>query len=551
MLHDMKHSKVGLVGNPNCGKTTLFNVLSRSQQRVGNWPGVTVERQSGFYTHGKESVEVIDLPGIYSLIAMTKTESIDAEIACDTILSNQVDVIVNVIDAAHLERHLYLTTQLLEMSVPVVIALNMIDVVKQNGLKIDIQKLEQMLGCPVVCIQANKNIGMEELKDTIAQVIKNKTTQKAKKILTLPPVVEESIKNIIPYLDNFPVSQQRCVALRLLEGDQTIHAKVGTEINDLLKSLQQKIENEFKEEADIILADARYSFAHEVSQRTVQESGKKSVNWTERLDRIILNRVLGLPIFLGVMYCMFLFAIHIGGAFQDFFDISTQTIFVEGLAHGFTTLQFPPWFTAIVVAGVGKGINTTLTFVPVIAAMFFFLSFLEDSGYMARAAFVMDRVMRALRLPGKSFVPLIIGFGCNVPAVMAARTLENKQDRILTVLMTPFMSCGARLAIYAVFTTAFFPVGGQNIVFALYMIGILVAVFTAWLLRKTWLGGESTPLVLELPRYHVPRFSVMCMHTWSRLKKFIYKAGKYIIPICVIIGGLNAITVDGGLNLGE
>jgi ferrous iron transport protein B len=252
-----------------------------------------------------------------------------------------------------------------------------------------------------------------------------------------------------------------------------------------------------------------------------------------------------------VMYCMFLFAINVGGAFQDFFDISSNTIFVGGLAHILSYLHTPMWLTALLANGIGRGINTTVTFIPVIGAMFLFLAFLEDSGYMARAAFVVDRGMRALGLPGKSFVPMIVGFGCNVPAVMATRTLENKRDRILTVMMSPFMSCGARLAIYAVFTAAFFPVGGQNIVFALYLIGIGMAMLTGLLLRKTILKGEPAPLVMELPPYHLPHLITLLLNAWQRLRGFLFRAGKLIVPICVLIGVLSTLKMDGSISMAD
>jgi ferrous iron transport protein B len=252
-----------------------------------------------------------------------------------------------------------------------------------------------------------------------------------------------------------------------------------------------------------------------------------------------------------MMYLLFVFSINIGGAFQDFFDIASQTIFVDGFAYWLNHLGAPMWLIALLANGIGKGINTTLTFIPVIGSMFLFLALLEDSGYMARAAFVIDRFMRALGLPGKAFVPMIVGFGCNVPAVMGARTLENKRDRILTIMMTPFMSCGARLAIFAVFTTAFFPVGGQNIVFALYLIGISMAILTGFLLRSTLLKGDPSPLVMELPQYHMPRMKTLLLHAWQRLKGFVYRAGCLIVPICVLLGALNALNLDGTLNTGE
>lgn len=503
---------VGLVGNPNCGKTTLFNALTGARQRVGNWPGVTVERKSGFFKSGDENIEVVDLPGTYSLIS---ENSVDEHIACEFIANRQADLIVNIVDASQLERHLYLTLQLIEMRVPMIVALNMMDVARKRNLHIWLEKLEKNLGVPVVVLEAHRGRGIEELKKKIAE----KGSVSA---------VEIPYPFVIPASDSLP---------------ETIFLQN--------ENLQKQIQEKFGEDADILIADARYRFIQKIISDSVVKSKKIFSTWTSYLDRIVLNRILGIPIFLAVMYCMFLFAINIGGAFQDFFDISSNTIFVEGFAQLLATLHAPNELIALLANGVGRGINTTVTFIPVIGAMFLFLAVLEDSGYMSRAAFVVDRLMRALGLPGKSFVPMIIGFGCNVPAVMAARTLENKRDRILTAMMTPFMSCGARLAIYAVFTAAFFPVGGQNVVFSLYLIGILIAVLTGFILRKTILKGEPAPLLMELPPYHVPNLKTIFLHAWQRLKSFVFRAGKLIVPICILIGALNAFNIDGTVNAGE
>ncbi len=343
----------------------------------------------------------------------------------------------------------------------------------------------------------------------------------------------------------------RYLLIRLLEEDYYACQLVSDTVLQHVHEQQAAIQQATGEEADILLADARYQFIQHITQQCVTHSAVVKTNWTARLDSILLNRVLGIPIFLGVMYLLFVFAINIGGAFQDFFDISSQTIFVDGFAYLLNQVGAPTWLTALLANGIGKGFNTTVTFIPVIGSMFLFLAFLEDSGYMARAAFVVDRFMRALGLPGKAFVPMIVGFGCNVPAVMGARTLENKRDRILTIMMTPFMSCGARLAIFAVFTTAFFPRGGQNIVFALYLIGIVMAVLTGFLLRRTVLKGEVAPLVMELPAYHLPRIKTLLLHAWQRLKGFVFRAGKLIVPICVLIGALNSLNIDGSMNTGE
>jgi len=300
-----------------------------------------------------------------------------------------------------------------------------------------------------------------------------------------------------------------------------------------------------------MMADQRYQIIQQRLTTCLHSKHIQGKNLTDRLDKIILNRFIGIPFFLGVMYSLFLFAINVGGMFQDFFDLGGRALFVDGVGYLLQNMGVNDWLVALIAVGVGTGITTTMTFIPVIGAMFLFLAFLEDSGYMARAAFVVDRCMRALGLPGKSFVPLIVGFGCNVPAVMAARTLESRRDRILTIMMSPFMSCGARLAIYALFTAAFFPKGGQNVVFGLYMIGVSVAVITGLLLRKTLLSGDPSPLIMELPTYHLPNVRSVGLQAWRRLKRFLSKAGKVIIPLCIIISFLNGVTVQGKLNIDQ
>ena len=541
---------LGLVGNPNSGKTTVFNVLTGARQQVGNWPGVTVERKSGLLK-GESAIEVIDLPGTYSLTSAADS-AIDERIACEYILTQQAQLIINIVDANNLERNLYLTTQLIEMKVPLIVAVNMMDVARARRTQIDIKKLADELGCPVIALEANKAKGIKELKQTALKALKTLTPSTKK--INYPSTVQTAIDELTTHLlTHYQDKTMNCswLAMRLLEQDAFAQSLVSPE--DLSKAtlLQQHIGTTTEEDADILLADARYHFIQDIVTHCVEKNSAAISTWTSRIDSVVLNRWLGIPLFLSIMYSLFLFAINIGGAFQDFFDIGSDTLFVGGFSQLLTSIGMPNGLTVFLANGVGKGINTTLTFVPVIGAMFLALAFLEDSGYMARAAFVVDRLMRLLGLPGKSFVPMIVGFGCNVPAVMGARTLENKRDRILTVMMSPFMSCGARLAIYAVFVAAFFPVGGQNIVFSLYLLGILMAVLTGVLLRKTLLQGASAPLVMELPPYHLPQLRPLFLNAWQRLKGFVYRAGKLIVPICIVIGALNSLNLDGSMNSGE
>jgi ferrous iron transport protein B len=547
----VKNLTIGLVGNPNCGKTTLFNALTGARQRVGNWPGVTVERKSGFFNLDNTTVEVVDLPGIYSSVMASDSSSVDERIACEYILQGSCDLIVNILDASNLERNLYLTLQLIEMRVPVLIVLNMMDVARQRQIRILLDVLSKKLDCVVVPVEAHKSIGLKNLKEAIV----SHSCQPAQIQFHYAPVLMDSIQDLKTIVEtSIPSAYSErgaWLALRLLEDDVFARQVLTTDVQTAVLALQNSIREKMAEDADILFADFRYGFIHETISQAVVKTGKKILDWTARIDRIVLNRVLGIPIFLAAMYCMFLFAINIGGAFQDFFDISSNTLFVGGAAQLLSHAGAPDWLTALMANGVGRGINTTVTFIPVIGAMFLFLAFLEDSGYMARAAFVVDRGMRALGLPGKSFVPMIVGFGCNVPAVMATRTLENRRDRILTVMMSPFMSCGARLAIYAVFTAAFFPVGGQNVVFALYLIGIAMAMLTGLLLRKTVLQGEPSPLVMELPPYHLPNVKSLLLNAWGRLRGFLFRAGKLIVPICILIGVLSTLNMDGTLSAGD
>lgn len=528
-----------LIGNPNCGKTTLFNALTGDNQRVGNWPGVTVEKKSGTFQFEQQLINVTDLPGIYSL-SINEGASQDERIAANALISLPADLIINVIDACHLERHLYLTSQLLELGKPLIIALNMSDIAKQRGIEVDLASLSQQLGCPVIPLQAHKKIGLQELQQQINQPV----TEAPRLNLPLSREMNAELAGFEQKL----IEHHSCsphlatyYALRTMEGDTSL-------LNErALIEQQEKTCVDY----DIFLADARYQKIHQIITIVQKKRSDASEHLTAKVDKIVLHRYLALPIFLAMMYLMFLFAINVGGAFQDFFDITTDTIFVQGSAWLLQQIHSPQWLIALIANGVGVGINTTLTFIPVIAAMFFFLSLLETSGYMARAAFVVDKIMRLLGLPGKSFVPMIVGFGCNVPAIMAARTLDSERDRLLTVLMSPFMSCSARLAIYAVFVAAFFPTGGQNVVFSLYLIGILMAVLTGFMLRKTTLRGEASPLILELPAYHKPALRRLFKETGLRLRYFITRAARMIIPVCIILGGLNALTIDGGLNGAE
>ncbi len=544
----MNNKTIAIIGNPNCGKTVIFNALTGSRQKVGNWAGVTVDRKSGTYEYKGINLTVVDLPGVYSLSVTEGHTAQDERIACEYILSHQADVIVNVIDASNLERNLYLTAQLLEMQVPIVIALNMMDIAQRRGIHIDTELLAQTIGCPVVSLVANKGSGIKLLQYEIFQA----HAKPHRVNYELPASVQQAFQHLCIFVRH-KAAKYDCAwfAQRLLEEDALALELIDEKTRQEVQLWREQIQQAELQESDLLFANARSQWAMNLSNKIIQQKRFFKSTLTELIDQVVLNRWLGIPIFFLVMYVMFFFAINIGGAFQDFFNISSTTIFIKGLSHVLAAIDLPNWTIAILANGVGKGINTTITFIPVIGGMFLFLSFLEDSGYMARAAFVVDRLMRAIGLPGKAFVPLIVGFGCNVPAVMATRTLGSQRDRIVTIMMSPFMSCGARLAIYALFVSAFFPHGGQNIIFILYLVGVVTAILTGVLLRMTHLRGHYTPLVLELPAYHIPHLRVILRSSGQRLKMFLLKAGKFIIPVCIIIGLLNGVSTSGKLIEGE
>ena len=540
---------VGVVGNPNCGKTTLFNAFTGSKQHVGNWPGVTVEKKTGEYTHAGKLIELVDLPGTYSLEAADDQVSLDEKVARDYIASKQADLIINIIDASNIERNLYLTSQLIEMRVPMILVLNMMDQVKSRGIKIDCDYLAQQLGCPVVPITASTKEGFGVLK---AQINSSAITMPIPKVvINYAPALEQAIEQLSLSLVEIARDHGcdlRWLALRTLEDDTLAKQISGKDHRALTVELQQQVETATDDEIDILAADARYGFVNDLTQGAVCKLNEVSRHITEKIDHIVLNRFLGIPVFLLVMYAMFMFTINIGSAFVDFFEQSVGALLIDGLGVVLADYQVPEWLQVLITKGVGGGIQVVATFIPIVGFLFLFLSALEDSGYMSRAAFVMDRFMRMIGLPGKSFVPMIVGFGCNVPAIMATRTLENQRDRILTNLMNPFMSCGARLPVYALFAAAFFPVGGQNIVFGLYLLGIAVAVLTGLIMRHTLFKGETSPFIMELPAYHMPTLRGVLTRTWDRLKSFLINAGRIIVPMVLVLNFLNAWGTDGSFG---
>lgn len=524
--------KYALVGNPNCGKTTIFNALTGLNQKVGNWSGVTVDKKTGYFSSDNQKIEIVDIPGIYSL-SVSDDNSIDEQIAYSFIVKEKPNAIINVVDASNLNRSLYLTMQLIELGLPVILAVNMIDVANKKGTLIHFDKLAKMLGCKVLPISAAKNIGIKELKQTLAEAPNTPDFDLNKyypnEVFSLEENISSLRKNDIGNL---------WLATELMDNrDIQISQEISPEE---LQALKENIDVDNK----IDIAKLRYKAVADIIEQNIQSKKVSSINFTKILDAICMNKYLGVPIFLFMMYLMFLFSITLGGAVQPLFDDLSHAIFVDGLAYYSNMIGLPVSVTGILANGLGTGINTVLGFIPQIGFLFIFLSILEDSGYMSRAAFVMDKFMQSIGLSGKAFVPLIVGFGCNVASIMAARTLETRKDRLMTLMMSPFMSCGARLAIFSVFASAFFPHNGATVIFLLYLAGIAGAIVTGYIIKFTFLKGDTAPFILDIPNYHRPSFKTVMIYSWNRLKSFLIRAGKVIVPVAIIVGSLNSISFN-------
>jgi len=547
---------IALCGNPNCGKTTLFNLLTGSRHEVGNWPGVTVEKKTGFLKSARKSnpnlnVQVVDLPGTYSLDAIDESIAIDEKIARNYILSDDADLIINIIDASNIERNLYLTTQLLEMGKPMLIVLNMMDVAKTNQLNINIDKLSEVIGCPIFPFIASRERNGNLLAGEIISLA-SKKNKPASFQLDFETPLKEFYQSILALLNTSKDSlsvRPEWLAVRLIEEKyhpvpNKIKSGITVEIKSEINAIQERILDIFGEDIDIVVAEARYKKILSWVEKSIRKEGQMSRSLSSRLDKFFLNKYLGVPVFLLVTYLMFLFTINFGGAFIDVFDQVTNAVLVEGAAIWLTNLGMTDWLVTLVANGVGGGVQVVSTFIPIIGSLYLFLAVLEDTGYLARGAFVMDRFMQAIGLPGKSFIPLMVGLGCTVPAIYATRSLEYEKDRIMTVMMSPFISCGARLPVYILFAAVFFPESAQNLIFSLYLIGIVIAVLTGLMLKKTLLAGETTPFVMELPAYHLPQLRNVLLKTWEKLQSFVLGAGKLIVIVVVILSFFNSLGTD-------
>lgn len=530
---------IALAGNPNCGKTSLFNLLTKSRQHIGNWPGVTVEKKEGTLKFKGESYKVIDLPGTYSLGAYSEDEIV----ARNYILKDKPDVVINVVDATNLERNLYLTTQLIEMGANVVIALNMIDQAEALNIEIDTNKLSKRLGVPIIKTSALKNRGIEELIETSIYSKKNE------KLININygEDIENEIKNLSSLLETyknkleFPVNW---TALKLLENDEYIKDKVkqlnSPSIFTKLEESNKTIEKNIGFEADMSIVDKRYSFISSITEDVIKKPSEKQVTTTEKIDKIVTNKYLGIPIFALIMYCLYELTFIIGAGIQEWFGdlIDKAGVIVSDFI---SNMGAPELLVGFINDGLFGGVGAVLSFLPLIMVMYFLLGLLEDSGYMARAAYVMDRLMRGLGLHGKTFVSMIVSVGCNVPGIMSTRTLENKKDRMIAILINPFISCGARMPIYAVFVEAFFPTHQGLVLFSLYVLGIIVALISGKIFSKTLFKGESSYFVMELPAYRMPSIKNVFLLMWEKAGAFFKKAGMIIFPMMIVLWALSVL----------
>lgn len=530
--------KIALAGNPNCGKTTIFNNITGAKQHVGNYPGVTVEKKEGHRTFNGKDLLFVDLPGTYSLTA----RSLDEVVARNVIINEKPDIIVNVLDASNLERNLYLAAQLVELGRPMVIALNMMDIADRMGIKIDLKKLGKQLGAVVVPLVGSKNIGTKELLDAISGT---QTQNLVNAKVDYGPDVEPAIANLTDAIEKMGIIKYpvRWLAVKLLENDSDAIAKVrameGTNsILALASTLRDSLAN--KIDLDFYFAQCRYQFATDAFNKSIINVGS-SDSLSDKIDSVLTHRYLGIPIFLALMWLMFVVVINVGAYPQGWLDTGFSM-----LGDWCSDVIEDDQLRSLVVDGVIGGVGSVLSFVPLIVLLYLFISLLEDTGYMARAAFLIDRAMRALGLHGKSFIPMILGFGCNVPGIMAARTLDNEKDRLVTILACPFMSCGARLPVYTLLIAAFFGASGHGgtVLFGVYLLGIIISVCVALVLRHTTFKGEQEPFVMEMPPYHIPTLKGVLMHMWERTVLYLKKAGTFILGASILVWFLTAYPMD-------
>ncbi len=529
-----KTIRIGLAGNPNSGKTTLFNCLTGARQKVGNYPGVTVEKKEGVYKRDGQTIHVTDLPGTYSLTAY----SIEEIVARDFIVSGSTDVVVDVLDASNIERNLYLAVQLMELKVPLVLALNMADIAKARGIEYDLELLSELFGVPIVPTVGSKGKGLDELMCAVLDVVNgenigvspevNYGTELEAEMAKVQAMLEKSERDLHQY-------DRRWLTIKLFENDKDVREKV--DIPEILKEVDEgcaRIEKLLGEHPEMYIADRRYGFISGACQEAIRSTVEDRHTRSDRIDTVVTNRVLGLPIFLGLMFLTFQFTFTLAEAPMGW--VETFFGWLGGTISGFWPLGSESALRSLLVDGIIGGVGGVLIFLPNILLLFLAISILEDSGYMARAAFIVDRLMHKIGLHGKSFIPMLLGFGCSVPAIMATRTLDNRRDRLVTMLVVPLMSCGARLPIYALIIPAFFPKSMHAaMLFSIYCIGIVLAILGAKILRTTLFKGESQPFVMELPPYRIPTLRATITHMLERSWLYCKKAGTIILGISIVL----------------
>ncbi len=539
-----------LAGNQNCGKTTLFNALTGSNQHVGNFPGVTVDQKSGTIK-GVKDCSVVDLPGIYSLRPYTQEEIVTR----DFVIDGKPDGIINIVDATNIERNMYLTLQLLELRVPMVLALNMMDEVRANGGTVDVQKMSQALGIPVVPISAAKGEGISELIDKAVQTAKSRTLPAVSDFCDDASPVHRCIHAVIhliqDHADNVGIPARFC-AVKLIEGDKEMEKRLELDKNEteLLEHCVVEMEDATGFDRNEALADMRYTFIEKVTQSAVVKCHEsREHSRSVKIDRVLTGKYTALPVFFAVMLLVFWLTFDvIGQRLSDLLSLGIDALSAAA-DKGLTAYGINPVVHSLIIDGIFTGVGSVLSFLPIIVTLFFFLSILEDTGYMARIAFVMDKLLRHIGLSGRSFVPMLIGFGCTVPAIMATRTVSSDRDRKMTILLTPYMSCSAKIPIYAVFSAAFFPKHAALVMIGLYVTGIILGIIVALILKNTAFRGNPVPFVMELPNYRLPSFKSVMLLLWEKARDFLERAFTVIFVASIVIWFLR--TFDTKLNVVE
>lgn len=537
----MKTRTIALVGNPNSGKTTIFNVLTGSNQHVGNWPGVTVEKKEGSFKHEGKEYNVIDLPGTYSLGSFSEDEIV----ARDFILGSNPDVIIDVVDANNVERNLYLTAQLFEMGKKVVIVLNMIDEAEKKGMMFDIDGLSKKLGIPVIPTVATKGKGIEELKKAAIDMIDRDL------VIKNPVKYEESVRHHIEHIErslklqNLPYPKS-WVVLKIVEGDEEILKRIkDLNINKIAMGYINRFYKYHSSKSfELAIIDSRYAFAHSVVDKTVTRPKEEIVTLADRIDRIVTNKYFGIPIFAAIMLLVFQLTFKVGSEMLGGVVATLIERLGEWIETALVYMNAPYWLISFMLDGVVNGVGAVVEFIPLIVVLYLLFGFLEDSGYMARAAYIWDDLMRKIGLQGRAFISLLIGFGCNVPGVMSTRALDNRKDKMITTLIVPFMSCGAKIPIYSVFVAAFFPEYGGLVLFSLYALGIIMGLIMAKIFSKTLFKGKPSYFVMELPPYRVPTLINIFRNMWDNVYGFLRRAGTVIFIIVTILWFLSMLPLS-------